>query len=516
MDTNTPAGGPAGPDAPGARGEHGAPTAPYGTPPPFDSAPRPPAAGGFFAAVRRTGMFRGDDRWIGGVCDGLARRFGLDPLLVRGLFAASILLGGLGLVVYGVAWALLPEQSDGRIHLEEMVAGRFDVALLGALGVAIVGLARGDHWFWFWDGPPGWLQGLLWVAFIAGVIALIVTAASRRSTPAPVYGPAPYGPAPAAAAPADPWVKQPAPARAAAATAGPVGPTTSAPAPGAPGYPAPGAPAVGGPVTGPAPYGPYGPYPTPGSSGPYRQGPTPPAPPAPPVPLVPPPPPAPRKPRMLGPGVGMVGSVVALSLIGLAVLLLLDWTGDFDGPVALTALGIGIVLAGLGIIVSGLRGRRSGALGALAIVGILVAVPVGAARTNDWVWTSGPDRHLDSGTYLVDSRRAAADGFDFGFGDAVVDLTAVPLTSTTLDVPVSLGAGDLTVIVPTDAAVAADVEAGVGTVRWELDGETRTVDGLGISEQTFEDEQTRNGTTAQLLLHVSVGAGEVRIIEEQA
>ncbi|MDC7123788.1 PspC domain-containing protein, partial [Cellulomonas fimi] len=128
MDTNTPAGGPAGPDAPGARGEHGAPTAPYGTPPPFDSAPRPPAAGGFFAAVRRTGMFRGDDRWIGGVCDGLARRFGLDPLLVRGLFAASILLGGLGLVVYGVAWALLPEQSDGRIHLEEMVAGRFDVA----------------------------------------------------------------------------------------------------------------------------------------------------------------------------------------------------------------------------------------------------------------------------------------------------------------------------------------------------------------------------------------------------
>ncbi|WP_273653955.1 PspC domain-containing protein [Cellulomonas fimi] len=226
MDTNTPAGGPAGPDAPGT---HGAPSAPYGTPPPFDPGPRTPATGGFFAAVRRTGMFRGDDRWIGGVCDGLARRFGLDPLLVRGLFAASILLGGLGLVVYGVAWALLPEQSDGRIHLEEMVAGRFDVALLGALGVAIVGLARGDHWFWFWDGPPGWLQGLLWVAFIAGVIALIVTAANRRANPAPVYGPAPYAPTPpAATAPADPWVKQPAPGRAAAAT-GPATPTTSAP-----------------------------------------------------------------------------------------------------------------------------------------------------------------------------------------------------------------------------------------------------------------------------------------------
>lgn len=510
MDTNTPAGGPAGPDAPGT---YGAPSAPYGTPPPFEPGPRTPATGGFFAAVRRTGMFRGDDRWIGGVCDGLARRFGLDPLLVRGLFAASILLGGLGLVVYGVAWALLPEQSDGRIHLEEMVAGRFDVALLGALGVAIVGLARGDHWFWFWDGPPGWLQGLLWVAFIAGVIALIVTAANRRANPAPVYGPAPYAPTPpaAATAPADPWVKQPAPGRAAAAT-GPATPTTSAPVHGS----APLGATPAGPGTGPAPYGPYGPYPAPGTSGPYRYGPTPPAPPAPPVPLVPPPPPAPRKPRVLGPGVGMVGSVVALSLIGLAVLLMADRTGDFDGPVALTALGIGVVLAGLGIIVSGLRGRRSGALGALAIVGILVALPVGAATTNDWVWTSGSHRQLDSGTYVVDTRRSAADGFDLGFGDAVVDLTTVPLTGSTLDVPVSLGAGDLTVVVPADAAVAADVKAGVGTVRWELDGETRSVDGLGISEQTFEDEQVRNGETAQLQLHVSVGAGEIRIIEEQS
>ncbi|WP_273653954.1 LiaF domain-containing protein [Cellulomonas fimi] len=219
---------------------------------------------------------------------------------------------------------------------------------------------------------------------------------------------------------------------------------------------------------------------------------------------------------MLGPGVGMVGSVVALSLIGLAVLLMADRTGDFDGPVALTALGIGVVLAGLGIIVSGLRGRRSGALGALAIVGILVALPVGAATTNDWVWTSGSHRRADSGTYVVDTRRSAADGFDLGFGDAVVDLTTVPLTGSTLDVPVSLGAGDLTVVVPADAAVAADVKAGVGTVRWELDGETRSVDGLGISEQTFEDEQVRNGETAQLQLHVSVGAGEIRIIEEQS
>ena len=71
------------------------------------------------------------------------------------IFAASLLLGGLGLVVYGVAWALLPERRDGRIHAEEMILGRFDIALLGALAFVLVGLGRGDTWFFFWGLPGG-------------------------------------------------------------------------------------------------------------------------------------------------------------------------------------------------------------------------------------------------------------------------------------------------------------------------------------------------------------------------
>ncbi|MFC0714285.1 PspC domain-containing protein [Cellulomonas biazotea] len=505
MDTYPSAGGPAGPDATGAHGDPAGPAAaPHaadGPPPGAGPAAGAPAYGtagtgtpnGFFAAVRRTGLYRGDDRWVGGVCDGLARRFGLDPLLVRGLFAVSVLLGGLGLVVYGVAWALLPEQRDGRIHLEEMVAGRFDVALLGALGFALVGLARGDHWFWFWSGPPEWLQVLLWLAFVGGLIALVVTAANRRGTP---VGAAPGAPTPQpwagqASAPADPWVKQP---HAAAASAAP-GATTTAPV----GPPA-------GPPAGPTvAYGPYGPY--------RQQGAVPPPPPLPPQPPIPPRPPVPPKPRRSGPGVGTVGVVVALTLIGLAVLLMAERTGDFDGPVLLTTLGLGVVLAGLGIIVSGLRGRSSGVLGFLAIMGILVALPVGAAQNADWRWTDGSYRDLSAGTTDVDSRRVAAEGFELGFGDAVLDLTGVPMTSTTLDVPVSFGAGSLTIIVPADAAVTADVDAGVGNVVWELDGAQRSVDGVGIANHTFEDEQSRTGDV-QLALRVSIGAGDVRITEE--
>ena len=62
----------------------------------------------FFAGLRGLGVVRTQDRWIGGVAGGLGLRLGVDPLVTRGLFAASILLGGLGLVLYGIAWALLP------------------------------------------------------------------------------------------------------------------------------------------------------------------------------------------------------------------------------------------------------------------------------------------------------------------------------------------------------------------------------------------------------------------------
>jgi phage shock protein PspC (stress-responsive transcriptional regulator) len=49
-----------------------------------------------------------DDRWIGGVCAGLARRFGVPPGLVRLLFVLSCLLPGPQFVIYLVLWAVMP------------------------------------------------------------------------------------------------------------------------------------------------------------------------------------------------------------------------------------------------------------------------------------------------------------------------------------------------------------------------------------------------------------------------
>ena len=53
-----------------------------------------------------------ENRVIAGVCSGIARRFGIDPTIVRILFVASLLLPGPQILIYLVAWVLMPEESS--------------------------------------------------------------------------------------------------------------------------------------------------------------------------------------------------------------------------------------------------------------------------------------------------------------------------------------------------------------------------------------------------------------------
>jgi phage shock protein PspC (stress-responsive transcriptional regulator) len=53
-----------------------------------------------------------DDRVIAGVCSGIARRFGIEPTIVRILFVASLLLPGPQILIYLVAWVLMPDESS--------------------------------------------------------------------------------------------------------------------------------------------------------------------------------------------------------------------------------------------------------------------------------------------------------------------------------------------------------------------------------------------------------------------
>jgi signal transduction histidine kinase/phage shock protein PspC (stress-responsive transcriptional regulator) len=61
---------------------------------------------------------------IGGVCAGLGRRLGIDPLILRIGFVVAAGAGGLGVILYALAWALLPAgDGDGRA-LMARAAGR--------------------------------------------------------------------------------------------------------------------------------------------------------------------------------------------------------------------------------------------------------------------------------------------------------------------------------------------------------------------------------------------------------
>jgi phage shock protein C len=51
-------------------------------------------------------------RVIGGVCAALARRFGWDVTLVRVLTVVSLLLPGPQLIIYVIAWIVIPGESD--------------------------------------------------------------------------------------------------------------------------------------------------------------------------------------------------------------------------------------------------------------------------------------------------------------------------------------------------------------------------------------------------------------------
>ncbi|WP_181766892.1 PspC domain-containing protein [Streptomyces albidus (ex Kaewkla and Franco 2022)] len=53
-----------------------------------------------------------DNRMIGGVCAGLARRFGTKPSTMRWIFVISCLLPGPQFLLYLALWILLPNSEE--------------------------------------------------------------------------------------------------------------------------------------------------------------------------------------------------------------------------------------------------------------------------------------------------------------------------------------------------------------------------------------------------------------------
>jgi phage shock protein PspC (stress-responsive transcriptional regulator) len=461
---------------------------PYGQPasPSVQPTPRPP--------LRRSV----DDRVIAGVCGGIGRTLGIDPVIPRVVLAVLTLFGGTGLLIYAIAWLFVPEDG-ARVSAAEGFAQRNGkgltvvLAIIGA--IVLLPIAVGGLWFlgeWGPWGGPG-IGPLVIIAIVGGIVWLAV----RDRQPAPTRAPVAYGAygepiSGSAAATPLPTAYQswPGPTGQTVADAGPQNPPTLA-APVASAWSA-------APAAATQPLAPAHVYaPSPGGS--YGSPPSPPYPP--PQPYLPPTPPRRPERSMLGLLTISVAALTAgvLWMLELADVVELDWI-VYPGSI--------LAVLALGLLVGAVFGRARW----LVILGIpLVFLTVAAGHVTTWGNGEVGERQWNPTTLTE-----AEGPWELGVGEARLDLTAVvgiDRLSRDLEVTAELGLGDLRIYVPSDVPLTVSADLGLGQVEIESPtGRGVTEDGVDVSfDRSFGD--TADPT---IVLDVEIGAGKLEVIREAA
>ncbi|BDF98462.1 hypothetical protein AoKodu_07630 [Actinomyces oris K20] len=429
----------------------------------------------FFDSLRGSGLMRTNERWVAGVAGGVAYRFDLDPTLVRCVWVVLSLFAGVGLVLYGLAWALLPEESDGRIHLEEALSGRFNAGLAGAIGMTIIGMSTFGsgfipNWYVHEAGIAAALWPLFWLGlFILGIVFLIRRAQDRRARRKAARGP--RGP--------QPWQ---APAPGAAQTPGSrpgvqAGGFASAWDSSAPGS---GTPAFNQSAGGQS-----------WQSRSYRQ-----RPPYQPMPM----PVRPARPRRPGPGSSLSLAVLGLGLLtaaGVWYATVTHHLGLLQGQFIL--IGILVALLGAGIVVSGLRRRHGGWMTVLGWP-VLFVVAIPALATASIVPKSlarMPFESLRNATTATSSTvtwqeltASASSGSvtrNKDIGDLTLDLRGMPATeaSKLSTITTHLDVGTLRIKTDTDQRVEVRADVDMGAIdsqvsrAWTVNGRQMNQDDEG-------------------------------------
>lgn len=61
------------------------------------------------------------DALLGGVCGGIAEHLGVDPTLVRVVFAVLAVASGIGVLIYFLLWLLVPQEGEAPPGSREAV-----------------------------------------------------------------------------------------------------------------------------------------------------------------------------------------------------------------------------------------------------------------------------------------------------------------------------------------------------------------------------------------------------------
>lgn len=496
---------PAGSSQPGGQYEWTPPTPNQGS----------PAGQKFFNSLRTSGFYRSEERWVGGVSGGLAQKYGVDPLLVRAAFVILSLLSGVGLIIYAAAWALLPEQRDGRIHAEGLMRGNFDGAHAGIIIALIIGFSRIDQIFWMsgWIATP--FKVIFWLALTAAIIyAVYHFQEGKKNAGSTPFSPGPQTPS---AGPTAPFFDAPT-GTSSATTSSPQGFTRqSAGTPGlvieqrgsmqpqnefseTPWNGAGANPTMGttSNVNAPPHVGSYQ------SNQPYTWT-----------------PPKPARAQVKSPGATQFAIVFGIFLLTTAVLLLLNNAGVITLNYNILPLlaGLAMSLGGLTVIVNGFRGHSAGSGGFFGILGLIAAL--GTSVLLGIGFTSHSNAQMFSDSDLTPKTvEEISGGYSFGAGEVNLDLTEldisdVPKTDLPIVIPISAGVGEVNIIIPTDLAVTADQTVGVGTAKASSGNTSTSIGGIGaVSNAHFANDQAVETDTADIFLDISLGLGEIKITEQ--
>jgi phage shock protein PspC (stress-responsive transcriptional regulator) len=411
---------------------------------------------GMFSTLRGFGVNRNtDDRWLAGVCSGIADRLGIDPIIVRGALIVLLFVGGIGGLAYLVAWALLPDQK-GKILAEAALHGDgWGIALLIVIGIALVSNVSDRWWLWTILLPVGLLVWWGIRSARAGKTPEQMGEEAREfgNKVAATFS------APPASAPHD-----------AASAAGTEVPPMAAPTT----FPS-------------APDASHAPASSPHGMGPGRTGAV-----AAPVRVV-------HRPRPRGGFLGLL-LTAGLAVAGYGLGKWYATSTGFTGTPEVLAAGFAVAGAGLALLILGLTGRRAGFTAFLVTVAALATVaatavpdlPGGGFGERDWTVASQP-----------------AGGFTLTAGDARLALEGAADGST---VTVAMGAGQLDVTVPKDATVTFIPTVRAGQVVVHRSSGGKETHG-GVDAENGQPITVGTGPNA-VRVNVTMVAGEIVITEE--
>ena len=124
------------------------------------------------------------DGWLGGVCSGIALRYGIDSALVRLAFVVATAAGGIGIALYALGWLVIP--AGPRTGNRRLPTGRgaVEVALgTGFLLLSVLLTFRGLG-IWFSDA-------IVWPLVLIASGGALIWRGSSSAAPAPAPAKAP-------------------------------------------------------------------------------------------------------------------------------------------------------------------------------------------------------------------------------------------------------------------------------------------------------------------------------------